>query len=59
MVRNLPANAGEAGDEGSSLVGKDPLEEVMAIYSSILAWKIPWTQEPGGLQSMGSRVGHD
>ena len=33
---------------------EDPLEEEMAIHSSILAWKIPWTEEPGGLQSMGS-----
>ena len=39
---------------------KDPLEKEMATHSSILAWKIPWTEEPGGLQSMGSqRVGHD
>ena len=39
---------------------KDPLEEKMATYSSILAWKIPWTEEPGGLQSMGlQRVRHD
>ena len=38
----------------------DPLEKEMAAHSSILAWKIPWTGEPGGLQSMGSqRVGHD
>ena len=37
-----------------------PLEQEMATHSSILAWKIPWTEEPGGLQSMGSqRVGHD
>ena len=36
-----------------SLGQKDPLEEKMATYSSILAWKIPWTEEPGGLQSMG------
>ena len=36
-----------------SLGGKDPLEEKMATHSSILAWKIPWTEEPGGLQSMG------
>ena len=37
-----------------------PLEEGMAIHSSILAWKIPWAEEPGGLESMGSqRVGHD
>ena len=39
---------------------EDPLEEEMATHSSILAWEIPWTEEPGGLQSMGSqKVGHD
>ena len=39
---------------------EDPLEKEMASYSSILSWKIPWTEEPGRLQSMGSqRVGHD
>ena len=37
-----------------SLGREDPLEKVMAPHSSILAWKIPWTEEPGGLQSMGS-----
>ena len=43
-----------------SLSQADPLEEEMAAHSSILAWKIPWTEDPGGLQSMGSqRVGHD
>ena len=43
-----------------SLGQEDPLEKEMATDSSILAWKIPWTVEPGGLQSMGSqRVGHD
>ena len=43
-----------------SLGQEDPLEKEMATHSSILAWKIPWTEEPGGLQSMGSqRVGHD
>ena len=43
-----------------SLGQKDPLEKEMAIYSSILAWEIPWTEEPGGLQSMEwQRVGHD
>ena len=43
-----------------SLGGEDPLEEGMATHSSILAWRIPWTEEPGRLQSMGShRVGHD
>ena len=39
---------------------EDPLEEEMAVHSSIFAWKIPWTEEPGRLQSMGSqRVGYD
>ena len=43
-----------------SLGWEDPLEKEMAIHSSTLAWKIPWTEEPGGLQSMGSqRVVHD
>ena len=43
-----------------SLDWEDPLEKEMATYSSILAWRIPQTEEPGGLQSMGSqRVGHD
>ena len=43
-----------------SLGGEGPLEEGMATHSSILAWRIPWTEEPGGLRSIGSqRVGHD
>ena len=43
-----------------SLGGEDPLEKGMATHSSVLPWRIPWTEEPGGLQSMGSqRVGHD
>ena len=43
-----------------SLGWEDPLEEQMGTHSSILAWEIPWTEEPGGLQSMGSqRVGHN
>ena len=43
-----------------SLGGEDPLEKGMANHSSILAWRIPWTEEPSGLQSMGlHRVGHD
>ena len=43
-----------------SLVQEDPLEKGMATHSNILAWRIPWTEEPGGLQSMGSqRVRHD
>ena len=56
MVKSLPANAGDVG----SLGGKDPLEKGMATHSSIVAWKIPWTEEPGRLQSMElQRVGHD
>ena len=43
-----------------SLAQEDPLEEGMATHSSILAWRIPWTEEPGGLQSIVlQRVGHD
>ena len=43
-----------------SLVWEDPLEKEMATHSSILAWKIPWTEEPGRLQSMGlQKVGHN
>ena len=43
-----------------SLGGEDPLEKAMAPHSSILAWKIPWTEEPGRLQSMGlQRAGHN
>ena len=42
------------------LGGEDPLEQELATYSSVLAWEIPWTEEPGGLQSMGSQsVGHN
>ena len=50
VVKNPPAGA---GDMVQSLVWEDPLEEKMAPYSSILAWEIPWTEEPGGLQYMG------
>ena len=60
MVKNLPANAGDGRDPGSILGREDPLEEDMAPHSSILAWRIPWTEEPGGLQSMRSqRVRHN
>ena len=53
MVKNPPANAGDMGWE-------DPLEKEMATHSNILAWKILWTDEPGGLQSMLlQKVGHD
>ena len=57
MVKNLPA-MWETWVQ--SLGGEDPLEKLMVTHSSILAWRIPWTEELGRLQSMGSRrVGHD
>ena len=51
MVKNLPANL---GDMALILGREDPLEEEMAAHSSILAWEIPWTEDPGGLKSMGA-----
>ena len=60
MVNNPPANAGDTRDMGSILEWEDPLQKGMATHSSILAWEIPWTEEPGELQSMGLKtVGHD
>ena len=57
MVKNLPAMK-EAGVQ--CLGQEDPSEKEMATHSSILAWEVPWTEEPGGLQSTGSHaVGHD
>ena len=57
MVKNLPTMQ-ETWIH--SLGQEDPLEKGMASFSYILAWRIPWTEEPGGLQSVGSwRVGHD
>ena len=59
VIKNLPANAGDVRDPGSISGSGRPLEKGMATHSSI-AWRIPWTEEPGGLPSMGShRVGHD
>ena len=56
-VNNLPAMQ---ETQAQSLGQENPLEKEMAMHSSILTWRIPWTEEPGGLQSMGSqRVGHD
>ena len=56
-VNNLPAMQ-ETWVQ--SLSEEDPLEEEIATHSSILGWRIPWTEEPGGLQSVGlQRVGHD
>ena len=54
-VKNLPAMQETQETWVRSLGGEDPLEDSMATHSSILAWKIPWTQEPGGLQSIGSQ----
>ena len=55
-----PACHEDAEMRVQSLDGEDPLEEGMATHSSILAWEIPWTEEPGGLQSMGlQRAGHE
>ena len=61
VVKNLPAYAGDAKKRWVRSLGQeDPLDEEMATHSRILAWKIPWTEEPGGLQSMGSkRIGHN
>ena len=54
------ASASSVGDRVQSLSQEDPLEKEMATHSSTLAWKIPWTEKPGRLQSVGSqRVGHD
>ena len=52
VVKNSPANAGEKEMRVQSLHQEDSLEEGMATQSNILAWRIPWTEEPGGLQSM-------
>ena len=60
MVKNLPAFAGDVRDVGSVPGWKHPLEESMATHSSVLAWRIPGTEEPSELPSVGShRVGHD
>ena len=57
MVKRLPAMQ---ETQVQSLGQEDPLEKEMATHSSILAWRIPWMEKPGGLPSMGSqRVGHD
>ena len=57
MVKNPPANAGDVGSIPGS---EDPLEENMATHSSVLAREIPWTEDPGGEQTIGSqRVGLD
>ena len=60
VVKNPPANAEDITEIAGSLGLEDALEEGMAIHSSILARRIPWTEEPGRLQSIGlHRIGHD
>ena len=59
-VKSLLASAGDVETQAPSLGWEDPLEEEMVTQSSILDWSIPWTEEPGELQSMGSqRVEHN
>ena len=60
VVEKLPADAGVQEKQVWSLGQEDPLEEEMATHSSIPGWRIPWTEEPSGLQSIGTqRVRHD
>ena len=60
VVKNPPVNGGDIKTWVRSLGQEDPLEEAMATHSTILAWRIPCTEEPGGLHSMGlQRVSHD
>ena len=60
VVKNLPTNAGYIREEDLTPGWEDPLEEGMATHSSILTWRIPCSEEPGGLQSIGSqRVGYN
>ena len=61
VAKNLPANTGNTKKRWVPSLGwEDPLEEKTTTHSSVLAWIIPWGQEPGGLQSIGSqRIGHD
>ena len=53
--KNMPVSVGDTRDTGSIPGQEDPLEKEMATHSNILAWKIPWTEEPGGLHYMGSQ----
>ena len=55
MIKNPPANAGDAGDTGLIPGAGRSLEDAVTTHSSILAWEIPWTEKSGGLQSMGSQ----
>ena len=56
VVKNPPANTGDVKDPWVRSLGQeDPLEEEMATHSSVRAWRIPWTEEPGGLQDIESQ----
>ena len=60
LVKNPPAHAGDIETQVQSLGGEDPLSEGTAAHFSVLAWRTPWTEEPGRLQSMAPRkVRHD
>ena len=56
MVKNLSAMRGTQDTHVRSLGWEDPLEKEMATHSNILAWEIPWTEGPGGLQSIGPQI---
>ena len=55
VVKSLPASAGDVRDSGSFPGFGDPLEEEMATHSSLLTWRIPWTEEPGRLRRWGCK----
>ena len=59
IVKNLPAMLAVQETQVQSLGQEDPLEKAMATHSSILAWRILWTEKPDGLQSTGSQIGRD
>ena len=56
MIQNLPTSARDTGDVGLTPRSEDPLEEDIATHSSIHAWRIPWTEEPGGLAESWKRL---
>ena len=56
MVKIPPASAGDIRDQVQSLGQEDPLQEGMATHSNIFAWRILWTEEPGGLKSIGLQI---
>ena len=56
LIKNLPVSAGDIRDVGSIPGQEDPLEEGMATHSIMLAWRIPWIEEPSRLQSIGLHI---